>query len=150
MKVRQIFAVAAVLCMTFVIPSAASAMPWFDAWGLSTSHTMLPGGNDQMWGRDFDDTLHGNDFDDRVYGEVGSDAVYGDVGNDMVYGGDQDDKVYGGTGADFLSGGNGNDLLTSDELDGAVDNLDCGPGFDEAKLRLEDNADNCEVVHWVF
>lgn len=67
----------------------------------------------------------------------------------MLYGEDGNDRMYAGPGTDVVSGGNGNDVIYALELDGNLDSIDCGPGFDNAWVRAneKDVTDNCEVVH---
>jgi Ca2+-binding RTX toxin-like protein len=68
-------------------------------------------GNDQMTGRDSDDTLRGFAGRDTLLGGAGDDTLSGDAGNDRIVGGAGDDIVFGGTGNDRVFGGAGNDVI---------------------------------------
>ena len=99
------------------------------------------GGDDQIFGGEWEDaldggggadTLNGNAGDDRLLGGAGTDVLIGGVGDDTLYGGiepvfyegidplysggayDLSDTLYAGEGNDSLDGGYGNDELRGD------------------------------------
>ena len=81
------------------------------------------GGNDTLYGANYDDSIYGGNDNDKAYGrsgndfimgEAGIDTLYGEAGNDTLYGGTGADKLYGGVGNDVLLGENGNDDLRGD------------------------------------
>lgn len=99
------------------------------------------GGNDEIWGDDFDPVIDGvsiatrslasqtgtgNDQintyggNDTIYGQGGADIINTGAGNDYLNGGpgdDQmdgqsgDDRLYGGAGVDTMTGAEGNDVV---------------------------------------
>jgi hypothetical protein len=88
-------------------------------------------------------------------GGFGDDHLYGTDGNDRIYAGSGDDVVVGGAGNDTLSGDQGKDQIDGgpgqDSLDGAEwphyqssDTLDCGDGFDYARVDEYDMQTGCE------
>lgn len=124
-------------------------------------------GNDieQVRGGNAADTIVGNGSanwldgwhgDDTVRGGAGEDALFGRGGNDKTYGEDGQDTIEGGDGDDTVDGGAGTDVLYGDELlmclpgectsnrdtilarDGAIDDINCGPGQDSATLDAGD------------
>jgi autotransporter-associated beta strand protein len=109
------------------------------------------GGNDEIWGDDFNPALDspavasqaagGNDQvntyggNDTIYGQGGNDIINSGAGDDYINGGSGDDqidgqagndRIYGGAGVDVLGGSDGNDLIAgnagNDTLLGRVGN----------------------------
>lgn len=109
------------------------------------------GGNDEVWGDDFDPVLNnpsvasqaagGNDQintfggNDTVYGQGGNDIINTGDGADYINGGSGDDqidgqagndRIYGGAGADVIQGSDGNDVVAgnagADKLYGRTGN----------------------------
>jgi Ca2+-binding RTX toxin-like protein len=66
------------------------------------------------------------------YGGAGNDTLTGGPAGDVLHGGLGDDVLTGGGGEDSFDGGAGNDTL--EMRDGIVENGDCGPGDDVAKV----------------
>jgi hemolysin type calcium-binding protein len=77
------------------------------------------GGNDQLSGRGGGDTINGGPGNDDIFGDKGSDKLRGNLGSDEFVGGDGDDEVF--------ARGNGVDTIRN-----------CGAGFDEADVSLND------------
>ncbi|MFN0019428.1 MAG: hypothetical protein ACKVP0_14275 [Pirellulaceae bacterium] len=103
------------------------------------------GGNDEIWGDDFDPVVDGasiatrslasqtgtgndqiNTFggEDTIYGQGGADIMFsgggadylnGGPGDDQVDGQAGDDRVYGGTGNDVATGSDGNDVVAGND-----------------------------------
>ena len=94
------------------------------------------GGNDEVWGDDFDPVVNnpsvasqaagGNDIintfggNDTIYGQGGNDTINAGAGDDYINGGPGDDqidgqagndRIYGGDGADVIEGSEGNDVV---------------------------------------
>jgi Ca2+-binding RTX toxin-like protein len=68
------------------------------------------------------------DGNDVLYGGDGDDALFGQRGNDTITGGAGSDLLVGGVGDDWLDGGDGNDWLVGDHVsilteDGAFPNV---------------------------
>jgi Ca2+-binding RTX toxin-like protein len=105
------------------------------------------GGLDRLFGGADHDILWGNDGNDQLNGEHGLDWVLGGLGNDLLTGAQGNDRIVAGRGADLVAGDVGDDILYSIEVDGAVDQVDCGesPGdFDRVFVRAEDVVSHCE------
>ena len=71
--------------------------------------------------------MFGNDGDDQIEGGFGEDYVDGGAGNDSISGTQDADRVAGGTGNDRI-----------DAVDGAIDRIDCGEGFDIVSVDPND------------
>ncbi len=67
-------------------------------------------------------------------------------GDDLLNGWNGNDRLIAGLGADLLSGREGDDLLYAVEIDGEVDDVNCGPDGDRAVVREEDKTTGCEWV----
>ncbi|HSC90294.1 MAG TPA: hypothetical protein VLB86_01420 [Gaiellaceae bacterium] len=90
--------------------------------------------------------LRGSDGADRLLGTAGRDAAYGRAGRDLVDGRRGPDFLHGGDDADLLLGGAGPDRIVA-ALDGAPDQVRCGPGRDLVAAELVDAvAPDCELV----
>ncbi len=76
------------------------------------------GGDDQITGSAFDDSLFAGDGDDTINGMAGDDRIYGGRGNDSIAGGEGSDDLYGNHGDDVFDAGWG------------VNRVDGGTGFD--------------------
>ena len=124
----------------------------------SKTKTKIDGGlgDDDLRGRDGEDTLiggrgkdvlYGNGGNDLLNGGSGHDQLYGERGNDLLYGGYGHDSLMGGAGNDRLHGDHGNDYLTGgsgrDRLHGAWgnDTLIGGNGMDQLIMRHANNND---------
>jgi Ca2+-binding RTX toxin-like protein len=106
------------------------------------------GGLDRLFGGADHDILWGNAGDDQLNGEHGLDWLLGGLGNDLLTGAQGNDRLVAGHGADLIAGDIGNDVLYTIEVDGVVDQVDCGENagdFDRVFVRKEDIvARNCE------
>ena len=91
------------------------------------------------------DTLYGTPRNDVLLGRAGSDTVFALQGNDVADGGIGNDRLYAGMGKDTVRGGVGNDLLFA--RDGRRDEVNGGPGFDEAWVDRLDVVRSVERVH---
>ena len=128
----------------------------------SQTKTMIDGGlgDDNLEGRDGQDTLVGGHGKDIIYGYAGNDLLnggwgqdqlYGEAGNDLLFGGGDNDTLSGGNGDDRLHGDDGDDLLMGDEgqdrLHGGLgsDTLVGGSDRDHFILRYA-NADDVDVL----
>ncbi len=63
------------------------------------------GGDDTLWGNDYNNVLIGNGGNDVIFSQNG--------GGDALYGGTGNDGLYSGTGNNYQDGGDGNDILAS-------------------------------------
>jgi serralysin len=90
------------------------------------------GGNDFLSGGSSNDKLYGGDGDDYIQGDGQNDLINGEAGNDTVLGGDGNDQITGGSGTDSLFGNAGND--TFDSVDGAIDTINGGAGFNTGTM----------------
>jgi len=130
-------------------------------------------GNDELYGEEGDDMFWGYIGDDRIIGGDGKDVLYGGTGNDIldggpgnnifeggqgndnIYGANGSEQMQGGPGADYVIGGEGDDIIwhgygiATDQPDGSMDIVDCGPGIDKAWINNEegDEAHDCEIVN---
>ena len=116
--------------------------------------------NDEMLGSIKHDVIYALKGDDRMWGRTGRDDVYGFRGNDWATGGSGIGKVSGGDGRDTLldgprqdpsrdnvNGGNGSDTFISRNDPASVDVLNCGAGYDVAKVDSKDIVSSyCEDV----
>ena len=103
------------------------------------------GGDDYVDGENGDDIVSGGPGNDQVYGRYGNDQVFGNDGNDQLEGGFGDDYVDGGAGDDVISGTQGSDRVSGgpgndriDAVDGSVDRIDCGDGYDIVSIDPQD------------
>jgi Ca2+-binding RTX toxin-like protein len=98
---------------------------------------ILVGGNDQIRGRDGDDTIDGGLQGDTLQGEAGHDRITGGTtepnrieggdGNDTLTGGAAGDHILAGAGDDSVDGAGGTDLVFGEAGD---DTLAGGDGHD--------------------
>jgi Ca2+-binding RTX toxin-like protein len=95
-------------------------------------------------GGDGNDVLLGGAGDDSLFGNAGNDTLFGGQGNDTLHGNEGNDYLSAGPGADQLFGDAGNDQIFA--LDGAIDTLDGGPGFDRAKTDHADLLTNIDAL----
>lgn len=78
------------------------------------SNLILIGGNDEIRGRDGNDTLDGGLQGDVLRGEAGNDRLLGgDTEANRIEGGDGDDSIDGGAAGDHILGGAGNDSVAA-------------------------------------
>lgn len=98
----------------------------------------LDGGasNDTLIGGVGNDILNGGTGDDALDGHEGNDTLFGHLGDDTLRGGDGNDYLNGGPGADDVFGDAGNDQVFA--VDGALDTIDGGVGFDRVKGDADD------------
>ena len=80
-------------------------------------------------------------------------AVVGGSAGDTLTGGAEPDALFGGPGPDTLDGRGGADVIGGEAdndtilaRDGAVDDIDCGPGTDTAIVDSSDKVVACETV----
>jgi hypothetical protein len=95
-------------------------------------------------GGDGADVIFGGAADDSLLGAAGNDTLFGGNGQDTLRGGDGNDYLNGGPAADQVFGDAGNDQIFA--LDGAVDTVDGGAGFDRAKRDANDLLANTEAL----
>ena len=95
------------------------------------------------------DTINGSaNFDDivaaqggdTVSGNASGDIIDGDSGTDDLAGNSGADWLFGGTDADTADGGFGNDFINVS----GNDEVDCGPGVDEAVKDAGDTSTRCD------
>jgi hypothetical protein len=80
----------------------------------------------------------GGSGNDRFTGDTDANTLRGEGGNDLLD---------GGLGADFFDGGAGNDDMQS--LDGEIDSVNCGTGFDSGLADFADFVSpNCESLEF--
>jgi Ca2+-binding RTX toxin-like protein len=86
-------------------------------YGMNGNDVIIGNGGtqDNLFGRDGDDTLTTSEGNDYLYGENGNDILNSGAGNDYLDGGEGDDTLTSLEGNNNLIGGNGNDILTSGE-----------------------------------
>ncbi len=78
------------------------------------SNLILTGGNDEIRGRDGNDTIDGGLQGDVLRGEAGNDRLLGgDTEANRIEGGDGDDSIDGGAAGDHILGGAGNDSVAA-------------------------------------
>src|SRR2546422_265359 len=82
------------------------------------------------------DLLIGTEHADTIDGLAGDDTIKGRGGGDLLTGGPGFDRIYGGLGSDRIRA-----------RDNHLDQIDCGPGIDQAVVdRAEDGVFDCERV----
>jgi Ca2+-binding RTX toxin-like protein len=74
----------------------------------------------------------------------GIDWIFGDHGDDLLFGSTGGDSLFGGTGADAVEGGFGPDFVNVSDNVGGNDEIDCGPGADEAVKDAGDFSTGCD------
>jgi Ca2+-binding RTX toxin-like protein len=97
-----------------------------DIRGRNGNDSLLGGaGNDTIDGGNGDDTIDGGTGNDTIDGGNNNDSIDGGTGNDSIDGGNNNDSVDGGRGNDIINGEDGNDTLNggrgSDEINGGDD-----------------------------
>ncbi|HEX8233212.1 MAG TPA: calcium-binding protein [Caulobacteraceae bacterium] len=116
------------------------------------------GGNDEINGSSFDDTIFGGAGNDQIDGAGGGDVVHAGEGDDYVlgesfsFGDGWDDRLFGDAGNDLLDGLDGNDTL--DGGDGADvmlgyagdDRYKGGAGADLFEVILSSDGAGADVV----
>jgi Ca2+-binding RTX toxin-like protein len=85
-----------------------------------------------------DDVVLGGQSDDSLLGNDGADTLFGGRGRDTLRGGAGNDYLNAGPGEDSLFGDAGNDQFYS--VDGVLDRIDGGAGFDRVKTDFDDLA----------
>jgi Ca2+-binding RTX toxin-like protein len=96
---------------------------------------------------DKSNTLNGFGGDDNLYGADYDDVLNGGAGNDWIFGNNGDDQLTGGTGNDYLTGGLGNDSYIFNLGDGSDTILEIsGQGTDTLYLGEGLNASATQVV----
>ena len=81
---------------------------------------------------------------ENVIGTTAGDTLTGSPSANRLDSRGGDDLLRGNAGADVLSGGSGDDVIEA--RDDAVDDIDCGPGNDKARVDVADTVANCEAV----
>lgn len=91
-------------------------------------------GNDTLIGKvGAENTLGGGTGNDEINGKDLDDTLLAGPGNDTATGANGNDHIEGGTGDDALFGGNGNDTILTET---GVDTVDCGGGDDFVLLDV--------------
>ena len=72
---------------------------------------VLLGGNDDIDGGRYDDTLYGYAGNDSIGGSSGNDVIVGGAGLDFIWGHDGNDSLNGGADNDFIDGGEDEDTI---------------------------------------
>ena len=103
-------------------------------------------GNDSSDGGPENDRMFGGAGDDTQAGGPGNDRIFANHGRDVTDGGDGDDELWalvrtdvtgpGDIAGDVVRGAAGNDRIRV--LDGELDVISCGAGFDVALLDFAD------------
>ena len=93
-------------------------------------------GNDILIAGNGDDTASGGQGNDTIFGSNGDDVLYGGDGNDFIDGGANNDRIRGNDGADVIQGNAGDDSVFGG-LDGNIDNVQGGTGFDRIFIENE-------------
>lgn len=110
------------------------------AWGCGTPPMGLyyvgTNGDDTIGGTGLRDWIDGAWGDDTIAGRDGNDDLYGGEGNDRLLGEGGSDYLWGESGSDQLFGGAGDDKIQSH--DGPRDYINCGTGYDEARVTSND------------
>jgi Ca2+-binding RTX toxin-like protein len=103
----------------------------------SGADTIRAGGGQNIvqaqWGNDDIRTGSGRDF------------LWGGGGNDLIRSGSGGDTIHPGPGRDTVDAGSGADHVVAN--DGQRDIIDCGSGFDGARVDQYDVVRNCENVN---
>ena len=76
--------------------------------------------------------INGEDGDDQLYGRQFGDTISGGFGNDIIGAGGGVDSLNGGPGADRIDGGADNDFIYA--KDSTRDYVECGTGSDWAQI----------------
>jgi RTX calcium-binding nonapeptide repeat (4 copies) len=109
------------------------------------------------------DILKGGDEGDVIVGFAAKDRLRGFAGHDCLIGGTGDDQLEGERGSDRLTGGGGLDVLIDKHGINAFDagsgndyvdarnrkreRVNCGPGFDRARVDPDDRVRSCELLN---
>jgi Ca2+-binding RTX toxin-like protein len=99
------------------------------------------------------DVIFGRGGHDRISGRAGVDCLIGSAGNDTLRGEDGADRLTGGSGADTLVGGPGINFYKAGAGNDVVDSrnskpelVECGAGFDRARVDSHDTVKGCEKL----
>lgn len=132
---------------TIDLSGISSAVADFFPDFVVTTSVSTGGGNDRVFGSDFDDTIDVSDGGSLIDGGLGNDQITSGAGVDLISGGegddlidagddddilfgdDGDDTIFGRAGTDSLNGGNGDDTLVGGV---GLDLIDGGDGNDVA------------------
>src|SRR5262249_49424710 len=103
------------------IDLGAARVEWmFAGFGDDTIHALTvytrgdifsSGGNDRLFGGNFDDNLWAGVGDDTLNGGEGNDLLFGDLGADAFIGGTGDDTIYADSQDFSINAGLGTDAL---------------------------------------
>ena len=138
-------------------PDAMNPPPgWPYLYGTSGDDKLVAGEDYAVliYGRDGDDCLVGGNPNNSLFGEAGDDLLLGNggidfldggAGADIIFGDDGDDYIVAEDGPDLVFAGKGRDIVYAQ--DGAVDEIDCGPGFDVAFVDPDDIVRRCERIN---
>lgn len=96
------------------------------------------GGNDTIFGSEYDEELHGDAGNDSLSGGGGMDGLYGGEGDDILQGGAGEDYLEGGPGSDtyIFNSGDGQDWIWEDPADPGLDLLQFGEGITPDMISL--------------
>ena len=87
------------------------------------------GGDDNVVGSEFSETINGGSGNDEIFGNAGNDLINGDENNDRLFDGLGNDTVYGGSGNDYVrvgggeesfDGGSGTDYISYYDSTGGI------------------------------
>ncbi len=103
------------------------------------------GGADLLSGGQDENSIRGGEGSDHLLGGFNSDFISGGNGEDYIDGGSGNDRIVGDAYEDILIGFEGDDFISSNDekhtkSDGYRDNIDCGPGDDEAWINVSNDA----------
>lgn len=132
--------------------SKVSHKGWPAIHGVFWQVTALSAGR-RFNGTRLNDELLGHHGGDRIRGGAGHDVIWGDwdpYGNntwqrDRLSGGPGNDRIYSSHGHNMIWGGTGSDYIWAYYGRGTID---CGPGYDTARVRLVNRykIKNCERI----
>lgn len=121
-------------------------------------------GDDRLVASTGTDNLSGDDGDDiltepraRERHRRADDKFYGGRGNDRIHAGNGPDYILDDSGRDHVWGGAGNDWINTRgssraiyaEHDQKPDVVDCGAGYDIARVGTDDVTRHCEYVTYI-
>ena len=101
------------LTMTITVNGLNNGLNQIKDLSTTTDYTVITmyGGNDNVYGGKYADTISGGAGNDSLVGNGGNDLIKGLAGNDTLIGGAGLDTLIGGAGADVLTGGADSDIF---------------------------------------